>query len=273
MASSIVTRLSFGLVVSPSAPGVLERFEELAAWLRENAKLELTTSPAATYKDLVTSVRDGSSDIAWLPPVAYAWLAEAVTPIGSIARDGATSYAGAIVARTDSELQGLADLKGVRAGWVDPWSAAGYVVPRLELARAKISPNVAFSAETFHGSHREALLALQKDECDVVGTYARLPPEGESAIEGAWRDVDGLHVRVLATSRAIPPDVIAVRRNLGPREYEHAARALREACTEPAAKPLVHAVFGGDELHAGIERGHDALRRDYELGIARGLFD
>jgi phosphate/phosphite/phosphonate ABC transporter binding protein len=264
-------RLSFGLVVPPSAENTLARFDELAAWFKTTDKLELERRPVATYKDLAASVREGSSDIAWLPPVAYAWLAEAVTPLGSIVREGKTSYAAALVVREASSFTELSDLAGKRAGWVDPWSAAGYVVPRLELARAKIDPST-FKDETFYGSHREALLALKREECDVVGTYARAPVERQ-AVSGAWSEIDDLSVRVLSTFGQIPTDVIAVRRNLGVREYEAAIEAFRLACRDPQARPLVRAVFGGEDLNEGLEPGHDALRRAYERGIANGLFD
>lgn len=264
-------RLSFGLVVPPSAEETLTRFGELARWLKKTDKLDLEGRPVATYKDLVTSVRDGSSDVAWLPPVAYAWLAEAVTPLGSIVREGKTSYASALVVREDASFQTLADLAGVRAGWVDPWSATGYVVPRLELARAKIEPG-ALGEETFYGSHREALLALGRGDCDVVGTYAR-PPDDGRAVTGAWSEIDDLRVRVLATFERIPTDVIAVRRNLGPLEYERTIGAFRDACRDVEGRSLVHALFGGDELNEALEPGHEALRRAYEIGIANGLFD
>jgi phosphate/phosphite/phosphonate ABC transporter binding protein len=276
--SSIVTKLNFGLVIAPNAKDTLKRFDALADWMREQAKIDLTAKPADTYKDLAMDIRGGTSDVAWLPPIMYAWLAEGVSPVGSILREGATAYAAAIVVREDSSsLKTLADLKGagLRAGWVDPWSAAGYVVPRIELARAKIDPHGAFKSETFHGSHKDALEALAKEECDVVGTYARLPNDGETtAVVGAWSDrEDHLKVRVLATSSAIPPDVIAVRRNLAPREHEQVMRAFREACADEKAKALVRAVFGGDQLQEGTGTGHDELRRAYEAAMAKGLFD
>ncbi len=287
MDASIATRLSFGLVVSAGATDTVTRFDALSAWLKEHGKLELVARPAPTYKDLVESVREGSSDIAWLPPVPYAWLAEAVTPVGSIVREGETTYAAALVVREDSALNTLADLpglrdhrervpresRGLRAGWVDPWSAAGYVVPRLNLARAGIEPASAFVNETFYGSHRDTLLALGRSECDVVGTYARTPREGGAATDGAWKEIDDLRVRVLATFGSIPGDVLAVRRNLSPREYEHVVRALGEAFRDDDASVLARSIFGGHELREGVDHGHDALRRAYESGIANGLFD
>lgn len=280
--SSIVTKLSFGLVIAPNATETLQHFNALADWIREHAKIDFTARPAESYKDLAMDIRSGTSDVAWLPPIMYAWLAEGVSPVGSILRggegatEGAIAYAAAIVVREESSLKTLADLKGpgLRAGWVDPWSAAGYVIPRIELARAKIDPRSVFKTETFHGSHKDALKALAKNECDVVGTYARLPADAKAdASEGAWSDMDDLKVRVLATSSAIPPDVIAVRRNLAPREHEQVIRAFRDACADGSAKALVRAVFGGDQLQEGTGTGHDDLRRAYEAAVAKGLFD
>ena len=140
MASSDVTRLVFGLVAASHNDQEAARFEELAAWLRAHAALDLQRSASSTYYDLAASVREGRSDVAWLPPVAYAWLAEAVTPLGSIVRDGRTSYASTLVVTECSPIRAVADLRGARAGWVDPWSAAGYVVPRIELAKTGIDP-------------------------------------------------------------------------------------------------------------------------------------
>jgi phosphate/phosphite/phosphonate ABC transporter binding protein len=273
MASPNVTRLVFGLVAA--SPGVAAEapFEELAAWMRENAGIALERKASPTYKELAANVRSGASDVAWLPPVVYAWLAEGVTPVGSIMREGRTTYSAALVVRDDSTIRELADLRTKRAAWVDPWSAAGYVVPRIELARAGIDAASTFATETFHGTHRDALLALERGDCDVAGTFASARDDGEAAIEGAWSAIPALKVRVLATFEAIPPDVIAVRRNLAPADYERVLDAFRSACTDPTARPLVHAVFGGDELREGIEPGHDTLRRAYERAIASGLFD
>lgn len=258
------SRLSFALVVPPARGETLARFSELAAWMKEDAggALAIEARACASYEELARTMRDGESDAAWLPPVVYAWLAERVTPIGSIARGERSTYAAALVVREDSPIRAPADLSGARAGWVDPWSAAGYVVPRLELARAGVDLDAAFGSEEFLGTHEDAVRALVRGDCDVVGTY-----------EGAWSRVEDVRVRVLATFGEIPTDVIAVRRNLGPREYEAVARAFRRACEDDGARALVRAVFGGDRLREELEPGHVALRRAYESAVANGLFD
>lgn len=261
------TRLTFGLVAAQEDDAVIARFDALAAWVREHTPLELERRTAPTYKKLAESVREGTSDVAWLPPVPYAWLAEGVNPLGSIVRGGKITYCAALVVLETSKIEALSDLKMVKAGWVDPWSAAGYVVPRLDLTRAKIDVVEAFAEEKFYGSHRDALTALRKGECDVVGTYAR------SAGEGAWSEVEDLRVRVLHTSDPIPSDVIAVRRNLGPREHEVALDAFKKASADDEGRRLMRAVFDGDELREGTEPAHDSFRMRYESGVARGVFD
>jgi len=272
MSSSNVVRLVFGLVPASQEGGEGSSFDELAGWFRANVDLEIERKAWPTYRGLAESVREGKSDVAWLPPVVYAWLAEAVSPIGSIVRGGSTTYSAALVAREDSSVRTLAELSGKRAGWVDPWSAAGYVVPRIELARAGIDPAATFETETFYGSHRDVLRALARGDCDVAGTYARTQEEG-SAPEGAWSELEGVRVRVVAMFGSIPSDVIAVRRNLAPAQYERVLEAFRRASADEAARPLLRAVFGGDELRCGIEPGHDALRSAFERATANGLFD
>ena len=268
------TRLVFGLVAAPEQKDASASFDRLAAWLGEHDDLALERKAWPTYRALADSVREGKTDVAWLPPVVYSWIAEGVTPLGCIARGGNTSYSAALIVAAASKLVTLPDLRGAkaRAGWVDPWSAAGYVVPRIELARAGIDPTTTFASETFHGTHRDALLALTRGDCDVVGTYARIR-EGEEEHSGAWSEIEDLRVRVLTTFGSIPGDVIAARRNLGPTDYESVAAAFRHASTDPEGRKLLNALFGGEELRQGIEAGHEALRLAFENATAKGLFD
>lgn len=276
MSSPALLHLVFGLVSASTEDGANASFDAFASWLLAKHELEVERKAWPTYKSLGESVREGTSDIAWLPPVVYAWLAEGVNPLGFIARGGSTTYSAALVTLEESGIRTLADLKKARprkrAGWVDPWSAAGYVVPRIELSRAGIDPSTTFASETFYGSHREAMLALARGDCDLAGTYARVPEE-ERPPEGAWSELADVSVHVVAMLGSIPSDVLATRRNLAPNHYERVLEALRSASNDEAARPLLRAVFGGDEIREGVEAGHEALRSAFESATAKGLFD
>ena len=255
--STAPASLSFGIVAPSGSSDVGSRFEELAKLL------SVAPKTFASYKELAASVRGGSTDIAWLGPVSYAWIAEGVTPIGTLRRQGQTDYHAALMVLEGSKLRTFDDLKkakGLRAGWVDPWSAAGYVIPRIELARAGVLPADVFAKETFFGTHARALDALVAGDVDVIATYAK-----------AARD--GVSLHPLKAWGPIPSDVVAVRRNLGPREYDAAREALRAAFADETRRAHVKAVFGADELEEGIGEGHQKLRLAYESAVASGLFD
>jgi ABC-type phosphate/phosphonate transport system substrate-binding protein len=162
-------------------------------------------------------------------------------------------------------------LRGTRAGWVDPWSAAGFVLPRVKLALSGVDPRTLFRTETFHGSHRAAIQALVDGASDVAGTYARADDDGNVS-RGAWSEVDGASVRVLATFGAIPPDALVVRSEVAGDLHEIAVTAFKAVCADEESRPWFREVFGGDELIEGLAPGYDTLQSALEMANARGIF-
>ena len=240
--------------------------------LGAHAGFEVERFDASSYEALATAVREGRVDIAWLPPIVYVRLAHVVTPIGSILRGGQTAYEAALVVRADSRIKTIDGLRGTRAGWVDPWSAAGFVLPRVKLALLGVDPRTVFRTETFHGSHRVTMQALADGACDVAGTYARSDDKGK-VVAGAWSEIEGADVRVLATFGAIPPDVIAVRKGFPADDRVKTLEALRAACEDEPTRAVLRQIFSGDELREGLATGYDALKSALDMATARGLFD
>lgn len=266
--SSSPSRIVFGLVVPSAGSGIGDRVDELARELTELAGIPFERREAGSYEALANDVRDGRIDIAWLPPIVFVRLGQVVTPVGSIVRGKSAAYEAALVVQSDSKIRTIDALRGTRAGWVDRWSAAGFVLPRVNLALLGIDPRTLFRTETFHGSHRSTIKALVAGACDVAGTYARANDKGE-VTEGAWTEI-GADVRVLATFGAIPPDVIAVRTTVADRIHDKALEALKVACKDHTS--LVEAVFNGSELQEGLAPGYDSLKKAIEMAQTRGIF-
>jgi phosphate/phosphite/phosphonate ABC transporter binding protein len=265
-------RIVFGLVASSPGGEVAAHADKLVHKLSVRAGFEVERHEAASYESLATEVREGRVDVARLPPIVYVRLAEVVTPIGSILRGGQSAYEAALVVKSDSRIKTIDELRGTRAGWVDPWSAAGFVLPRVKLALLGIDPRTLFRTETFHGSHRAAMRALAHGACDVAGTYARSDEKGK-VIARAWSEIEGAQVRVLATFGAIPPDVFAARKGLPEDDRAKVLDALRAAGSDEATRAIVRQIFGGDELQEVLASGYDALRSALDMATARGLFD
>ncbi len=262
----------FGLVAASAADDLGSKVDRLLAWVGERAGVELERHESASYEALAKEMRKDRIDIAWLPPIVYVRLAGEVTALGTVLRGGKDAYETALIVRKDSKAKAVANLRGARAGWVDRWSAAGFVLPRVNLALLGIDPRTFFRTETFHGSHRAVVRALVEGACDVAGTYARTDGKGKT-IDGAWSEVEGADVRVLATFGAIPPDVIAARKDLESPVRLKVWDALRSAADDASAKKLVREVFGGDSLRDGLGKSHESLSKALDLASARGLFD
>jgi phosphate/phosphite/phosphonate ABC transporter binding protein len=265
-------RIVFGLVVNTPGSDLPMRVDRLTKLVGAHVGLEVTRFDAPTYEALATEVRKGQVDVAWLPPIVFVRLADAVTPLGSIMRDGKTAYEAALVVRSDSRIRSIEGLRGSRAGWVDPWSAAGFVLPRVKLALLGVDPRTAFRTETFHGSHRAAMKALAEGACDVAGTYAQSDEAG-NVTAGAWSEIEGASVRVLATFGAIPPDVIAVRNGFSDETRSKVLEALKAACTEESSRKVLREIFNGDDLREGLASGYESLKSALDMATARGLFD
>ena len=266
------SRIVFGLVVNTPGSELPARVDRLTKMVGEHVGAEVSRFDAPSYEALATEVREGRVDVAWLPPIVFVRLADAVTPIGSIMRDGKSAYEAALVVRSDSKIRTIDALRGSRAGWVDPWSAAGFVLPRVKLALLGVDPRTVFRSERFYGSHRAAMTALAEGACDVAGTYAQADAEG-NVNAGSWSEVEGAEVRVLATFGAIPPDVIGVRKGYPEEGREKVLAALRAACGEESTRAVLREIFNGDQLHEGLVSGYESLKSALDMATARGLFD
>ncbi|HZW76250.1 MAG TPA: PhnD/SsuA/transferrin family substrate-binding protein [Caldimonas sp.] len=168
----------------------------------------------------------------------------------------------------------LAQLKGKRVAWVDPLSASGYVLPRIQLAARGLDPRILFKNERFYLSHEASVRAVVDRQADVAGTYARLDHDG-SILRGSWSQVERAEgvITVIATFGAVPPDVTAARLDVDPALRDRVSRALIAMSFDEIGAPLVRDVFGVDEFRPWEPADYEALRVAMADAAARGLLD
>lgn len=274
VATAVKGALVFGVVLPIGAEDLQEKLDRFVWWLNKRAKLDLELREAESYEALAADVKKGRVDVAWLPPVVHVRLASEVSTLGTILRGGRVTYEAALAVRKDSKAKTVLATKGTRAGWVDPWSAAGYVLPRVSLALLGANLDGFFASETFYGSHQATVKALLDGDCDVIGTYARADGKGK-VTGGAWSDLPGAsdaQVRVLETFGAIPPDVIATRTGLVEPQRDAIRAAFQAASETDEGKRLLRAAFGGDTFVEDMSRSYESLARALEMATSRGLF-
>lgn len=265
-------RVVFGVVAASAAHDLARKLDKLLAWVGKQAGFTMAREIAESYEDLATEVKKGRIDVAWLPPIVYVRLKDDVVPLGTIVRGGNVAYETALIVKKSSKIRNVEALRGMRAGWVDRWSAAGFVLPRVNLALLGIDPRTYFRTETFHGSHRAVIRALVEGSCDVAGTYAQVDKKGK-VTASAWSEVEGADVRVLATFGGVPPDVIATRKTLAAGAQQKIWQALEAASETDEGRKLLASVFGGEGVQQGLAKSYDSLQRALDMATKRGLFD
>ncbi|GEO85380.1 MULTISPECIES: phosphonate ABC transporter substrate-binding protein [Alphaproteobacteria] len=134
--------------------------------------------PAADYDGVIQGLLGGTLDYAELGAAGYAKVyltdAKAVEPIlTTVQTDGSMGYHSVMVARKDSGITKLEDMKGKKLGFADPDSTSGYLIPTVTLPEAIGAPVKEFFAETgFGGGHENLVLEVLKGTFDAGTTWA-----------------------------------------------------------------------------------------------------
>ena len=138
---------------------------------------EVQLFPAADYDGVVQGLLGGTLDVAGLGASAYAAVylqdPEAVEPfLTNVQTDGSTGYYSIMLARKDSGMTALADMKGKKLGYADPDSTSGYLVPIVSLPNDVGMPVEEFFGETgFGGGHENLVLAVLDGKFDAGTTW------------------------------------------------------------------------------------------------------
>jgi phosphonate transport system substrate-binding protein len=132
--------------------------------------------PAADYDGVVQGLLGGTLDYADLGASGYAKIylkdPNAVEPIlTAVQTDGGTGYYSVIVARKDSGIAKLEDLKGKKLGFADPDSTSGYLIPLVELRKGGVDEKTYFSETGFGGGHEQVVQAVLDKKFDAGATW------------------------------------------------------------------------------------------------------
>ena len=138
---------------------------------------EVKLFPATDYDGVIQGLLGGTLDYAELGASGFAKIyltnPKAVEPIlTTVQTDGATGYYSIMVARKDSGIKTLADMKGKKLGFADPDSTSGYLIPVTQLPKdIKSSVKDYFSETGFGGGHENLVLAVKDGKFDAGTTF------------------------------------------------------------------------------------------------------
>ena len=173
------TEFRIGILGGENEADRIRNFECLGDLLKEEFGFEkVSLFPAADYDGVIQGLLGGTLDYAELGASSYAKVfledETAVDPIlTTVQTDGSTGYHSVMVARADSGITSLEDMRGKKLGFADPDSTSGYLVPVVTLPDAVKAPIAEYFSETgFGGGHENLVLEVVKGTFDAGTTWA-----------------------------------------------------------------------------------------------------
>ncbi|MCA1663427.1 MAG: phosphate/phosphite/phosphonate ABC transporter substrate-binding protein, partial [Myxococcales bacterium] len=218
--------LRFAVSRSNGGPTLLDGARQFAAALGTRLATTVQVVVSYDYAALLKATITGNVELAWMPPLVHARAAAQGGRLVALSqRGGSLGYRSAILVGND-RYRTVRDLVGVRAAWVDPSSASGYIFPRLHLLAAAADRAALFASERFCGSATNACRLVMAGEADLAACFLSVGSDRESAQREIARMFNsGSALRVLDVTAKIPSDGFAI----APTVDETRANALRSA--------------------------------------------
>ncbi|HEY2366480.1 MAG TPA: PhnD/SsuA/transferrin family substrate-binding protein, partial [Polyangiaceae bacterium] len=162
----------------------------------------------------------------------------------------------------------------------DRHSAAGYVVPRIQLLQAGVDPRSDLSEQTFAGSHEAVAEMVASHRVDFGATFAHKNEKNE--VMGPWSIAEGDRrsrstperedrVRVLATFGKIPSDLIVARHDLDMALRVRLTRALRSMNSSDIGRRIIHELFDVDRFRLLDAEAYETLQSMARSARDQGL--
>lgn len=164
--------LRLGILPRLSAMEMAAMFNPLAEYLAQETGEKVSLVIPKDFAAFQEAFRAGQMDIAFSNPVIYVLLkkeagAEPIA-LSSEFKNG-TRFRGIIIARKDSGIEKLRDLKGKKLIFVDKDSAAGFIFQILLLSKAGLDVKKDFIQMPFAKKHDNVTMAVFNKTADAGG--------------------------------------------------------------------------------------------------------
>ncbi len=260
-------RLAIGMVPSSSPELMLSSFYPLKDYLQKELGLPVVVTVAKSYQDLIAQMARKEVDIGLYGPFSYILADEGQKLSPLVLRDRkdlGIYYNSTIVARSDSAIHSIEDLRGQTMSFVDPASTSGFLVPDALFISRQIDIESFFSSYHFAGTHDKVL-----DE--VLHGRAAAGAVSLSILNSrvAGGAITARDLRELWRSESIPGSPFVARPGLSTAAREGFIRAmLRVHQADPAAlaaydPSTLRFVRAEPEMYDGIRNIVSVLGKAY----------
>jgi phosphonate transport system substrate-binding protein len=172
MADSAFAELKLGLLPRLSATEMTAMFTPLANYLSKATGEKVSLVIPKDFDAFKALVVSGQVDMGFANPLVYVQLKKdnaSLDTLGLASEKAGTKFRGIIIARKDSGIEKLMDLKGRKLIFVEEDSAAGHIFQMLTLSKAGLDVKKDFTKLPFAKKHTNVALAVFNKAADAGG--------------------------------------------------------------------------------------------------------
>jgi phosphonate transport system substrate-binding protein len=217
--------------------------QSVADLLHDATGLYFKTNVATEYAGVIEALSSDPPEahMASLATFAYVLAADRGVVDAALVsvRYGSPTYNGQIIARADSGISRISQLKGRTFARPDPLSTSGWIIPMLTMRAAGVDPDTDLEEVVDAGSHDSVVAAVYNGDVDAGATYV----DARSRIEKEHPDVME-EVIIIEVTTDIPNDGVQF------------SPVIPEELRERIVEALLQT--------AGTDEGKDALKTAYQ---------
>ena len=148
----------------------IRKFTPLATYLEKELGVKVEFTPVSDYPAAVEALVNKKVDLVWFG--GFTFVQANIRSGGKIVplaqREEDTKFQSVFIAKTDSGIKSLADMKGKQVSFGSQSSTSGHLMPRSFLLAANIEPEKDFRRIAYSGAHDATIASVVSGKVDAA---------------------------------------------------------------------------------------------------------
>ncbi|MBE0427494.1 MAG: phosphate/phosphite/phosphonate ABC transporter substrate-binding protein [Nitrospirae bacterium] len=233
-------------LIGVSPVETLKKFSPLSEYLSNKLGKRVELRAVSDHEGAIRDIGQDKTQLCFMMPITYieANKKYGIQVLVKGLTDGKSSYHSVIIAKSDSKINSVEDIKGRTFAFGDPRSVSSYIAPRIILLDAGIDLKDLLYYE-YLGAHEEVLDAVLKGKFDAGGVTESI----------AYRFKDR-GIKFVKFSEELPGFCICISKSIAKRDRDSIGTALI-ALTDatPEGSSILGAIY---ERFTGFEEASDS---------------
>jgi len=148
----------------------VRKFTPLASYLEKALGVKVEFTPVSDYPAAVETLVNKKVDLVWFGGFTFvqANLRSGGKVVPLAQREEDTKFQSVFIAKTDSGIKSLADMKGKQISFGSQSSTSGHLMPRSFLLQANINPEKDFRRLAYSGAHDATIASVVSGKVDAA---------------------------------------------------------------------------------------------------------